>query len=207
MVSTVKEVEYYYSLVADKPGEAVTSLGSTLVLKVLAEDPVYAPEFGVYSHRYGDLWLVGGASNSGGAVLRKFFTDEQIADMTERLSPDQPTGMDYYPLPTVGERFPINDSTLKPRLEPRPENDVIFFQGILEGISQIEKRGYELLAQLGAPYPVSLRSVGGGAINRNWTKIRQQRLDIQLLEAGSQEAAYGVALIAMAGSHDRGQQT
>ncbi|HYQ70635.1 MAG TPA: FGGY-family carbohydrate kinase, partial [Gammaproteobacteria bacterium] len=51
-------------------GEAVTTLGSTLVLKIRSGAPVFAPEYGIYSHRLGDDWLVGGASNSGGAVLR-----------------------------------------------------------------------------------------------------------------------------------------
>ena len=41
---------------------------------------------------------VGGASNTGGAVLRHFFDDEQIAALTPRLRPDVPAGLDYYPL-------------------------------------------------------------------------------------------------------------
>ena len=41
-------------------GVGVTSLGSTLVLKQLSTQRIDAPEYGVYSHRYGDLWLVGG---------------------------------------------------------------------------------------------------------------------------------------------------
>lgn len=42
------------------PGEAVTSLGSTLVLKILSPQPLSASRFGIYSHRFGDHWLVGG---------------------------------------------------------------------------------------------------------------------------------------------------
>ena len=63
---------------AGKPGDAVTSLGSTLVLKLASERPLFAPEYGLYSHRIGDLWLAGGASNTGGAVLAQFFTAEEI---------------------------------------------------------------------------------------------------------------------------------
>ena len=77
----------------------------------------------------GDVWLVGGASNSGGAVLRKFFTDEQMRRMTPLLNPSQPTGLAYYPLPAMGERFPENDPQKQPRMEPRPSDDVVFFQG------------------------------------------------------------------------------
>ena len=42
-----------------KPGEAVTSLGSSLVVKLLSEMRVDNADYGIYSHRLGDLWLVG----------------------------------------------------------------------------------------------------------------------------------------------------
>ena len=63
---------------AAEAGDAVTSLGSTLVLKVVSPTPVFSPADGVYSHRLDDMWLVGGASNSGGAVLRQFFSDAEM---------------------------------------------------------------------------------------------------------------------------------
>jgi len=77
----------------------------------------------------GDGWLVGGASNTGGAVLRKYFTDQQLAALTARIDLSRPTGLDYYPLVTAGERFPVNDPALAPRLEPRPADDAVFLQG------------------------------------------------------------------------------
>ncbi len=94
---------------ASEIGDAVTSLGSTLVLKILSERPVSAPEYGVYSHRLGDHWLVGGASNSGGAVCAAHFSQEQMGQLSEALNFAQPTGLDYYPLLQPGERFPLND--------------------------------------------------------------------------------------------------
>lgn len=184
---------------ASKPGEAVTALGSTLVLKVISEQPLFAPEFGIYSHPLGDRWLVGGASNSGGAVLREFFSDEQMAVMTPLLKPQEPTGFDYLPLPSPGERFPVNDPNLAPRLEPRPNDDLHFFQGLLEGIARIEKRGYDKLAELGAPYPSSIRSNGGGAANPAWTEIRASMLSVPMLPAVQSEAAFGAALLARDG--------
>lgn len=182
---------------ASQPGEAVTTLGSTLVLKVLSTEPVFAPEYGVYSQPLGELWLVGGGSNSGGAVLRHFFNDEQMAQLSAQIDPSQPSDLDYYPLNQPGERFPLNNPQLLPRLEPRPDNDALFFQGLLEGIAHIEKAGYELLAQLGAPWPVSVRSSGGGAKNEVWTQIRQQLLGVPMLTAMQQEACYGAARLAM----------
>jgi len=181
---------------AAQPGEAVTSLGSTLVLKVISERPVFAPEYGVYSQPLGDFWLVGGGSNSGGAVLRQFFSDEQMETLTPRLRPALPTGLDYYPLPVPGERFPVCDPALPPRLTPRPADAAVFFQGLLEGIARIELRGYQLLAELGAPWPITLRTVGGGARNPAWTALRHALLQIPMVEPRHTQAAYGTALLA-----------
>lgn len=181
---------------AAQPGEAVTSLGSTLVLKVISERPVFAPEYGVYSQPLGDFWLVGGGSNSGGAVLRRYFSDAQMAALTPRLHPDRPTGLDYYPLPAPGERFPVCDPALPPQLTPRPDDEAVFFQGLLEGIARIELRSYQLLTELGAPWPVSLRTVGGGARNTAWTALRRSLLQIPMAEPRHIQAAYGAALLA-----------
>lgn len=181
---------------ADCVGQAVTSLGSTLVLKVLADGPVFAPQFGVYSQRLGERWLVGGGSNSGGAVLRQFFTDAQLQDLEPRLHPDRPSGLDYYPLPAVGERFPLNDPHCLPRVTPRPDDDARFLQGLLEGMAEIERRGYALLQELGAPYPSAVISIGGGARNAAWRRMRVRRLGVPVSVATQQDAAFGAARLA-----------
>lgn len=182
------------------PGEAVTSLGSTLVMKVASERPVFAPEYGVYSQRLDNLWLAGGGSNSGGAVLQHYFSPEKIAAMTPLLRPDQITGLDYYPLLSPGERFPVFDPKLKPRVSPRPADDVQFFQGLVEGMARIEQRGYQLLASLGAPYPTVVCSAGGGAVNEPWMRIRERLLNIPVTKvSAARDAAYGAALLALRG--------
>jgi len=182
------------------PGEAVTSLGSTLVLKVLASQPLFAPEYGIYSHRLGNRWLVGGASNSGGAVLQAYFTAAEIERLASLINIDEPTGLDYYPLLAAGERFPLNDPALKPRLQPRPADDVLFYQGILEGIARIEVRGYQRLAELGAPWPDKIITTGGGAANASWRTMRSRLTGIPVTAATHQQAAYGAALLALKGS-------
>ena len=184
---------------AEQVGEAVTSLGSTLVMKVISSRPIFAPEYGVYSQPLGRLWLAGGGSNSGGAVLLHYFNPAELTQMTPRLHPDRPTGLDYYPLLTPGERFPVNDPHLPPRLDPRPDDDLQFFQAMLEGMARIEQRAYEVLRKLGAPYPTSVRSVGGGAANSAWTQIRQRMLNVPMLTPTHQDAAYGAALLARQG--------
>jgi len=177
-------------------GDAVTSLGSTLVIKLIADRPIFRPEFGIYSHRLGERWLVGGASNCGGATLLNYFSRQQLQLMTPELSPDMPTGLHYYPLPSVGERFPVSDPHKQPLLTPRPDDDVVFFQAILEGLADVEAQAYAQLAKLGAPALKSVRTVGGGATNAAWTQIRQQRLPVSFKPARHTQAAYGTALLA-----------
>lgn len=184
-------------------GDAVTSLGSTLVVKVLAPRPVFAAEYGVYSHPVGDLWLVGGGSNTGGAVLLRYFTRDRLEELSTQLRPTVPTGLAYYPLCGPGERFPVNDPDYSPRLVPRPDDPVLFLQALLEGMARIEADGYRLLQRLGAPYPHSVRSAGGGAANHAWTAIRARLLGVPMLTPEHTEAAYGAALLARGGATRR----
>lgn len=181
---------------AGEIGDAVTSLGSTLVLKVFSERPVFAPEYGIYSHRLGERWLAGGASNCGGAVLKQLFSDAEIQRFSATLQPDQPTGLDYYPLPGPGERFPHNDPDKRPRLEPLPADRGRYFQGLLESLARIEHEGYQRLHEQGAPYPRRVFSVGGGAANPGWEAIRGNQLGVRMLRPQHDEAAYGAALLA-----------
>ncbi len=186
---------------AQAPGDAVTCLGSTLVLKVVSERPVTAVAYGIYSHRFGDTWLVGGASNSGGAVLRRYFRDEEIASLSLGIDPERDSGLHYYPLPAQGERFPRNDPSLKPELSPRPPDPQRFLHGLLEGIARIEAEGYARLAELGAPRPGRILSIGGGAANPTWTRLRERILGIEVIPALHQDAAYGAALLALRHCH------
>lgn len=181
---------------ACRPGEGVTALGSTLVLKVLSETPIFAPALGIYSHRLGDLWLAGGASNCGGRTLLAHFTKAELAELESRLRPEEPTGLDYYPLPAPGERFPVADAKLQPRLEPRPENRAVFLQAILEGLAKVERTGYARLRELGAPAVTSVRHAGGGGRSAGWMRLRSKALEVPLMAADSEQAAAGAARLA-----------
>lgn len=182
------------------PGDAATALGSTLALKLLSPTAVFAPEYGVYSHRILGHWLVGGASNSGGAVLRAHFSDAEMARLEGDVDPRRPTGLDYYPLLRPGERFPVNDPRLQPRIAPAPGERAVFFQGLLEGIAAIEAAGYHRLTALGGAPLRRVVTTGGGARNAPWRHIRQGMLGVPVHTATHHQAAYGAALLARAGS-------
>lgn len=194
---TTDSIAAFLASGAKLPGEAVTSLGSTLVLKLLSRTRVEDARYGIYSHRLGDLWLTGGASNTGGAVLRQFFTEGELESLSREIDASIPSELDYYPLLKAGDRFPINDPHLAPRLEPRPENPVKFLHGLLESIARIESRGYELLQQLGSDKLTRVYTAGGGAANPTWTNIRRRYLKMPIVASKHTEAAYGTALLAM----------
>ena len=193
---TTDSIAAFLASGATQPGEAVTSLGSTLVIKLLSKTRVSASSYGIYSHRLGNLWLTGGASNTGGAVLKHFFSDVELASLSEKINPNLPSQLNYYPLLKPGDRFPVNDPNLAPQLEPRPANSVEFLHGLLEGIARIESLGYQKLQELGADNLNSVHTAGGGAKNTTWQKIRQNYLNVPVMKAKNTQAAYGTALLA-----------
>ena len=184
---------------ASEIGDGVTSLGSTLVVKILSDQPVFAPEYGIYSHRIGDQWLPGGASNTGGNVLTHFFSDEELLKLSKNINPETAVDLDYYPLLKPGERFPINDPAFPPRLEPKPTDDQTFLHGLLLGMSAVEALAYNRLNELGGPVLKSLRTVGGGSKNSVWTALRQKRIPVPMLNIASDQAAAGAARLAWKG--------
>lgn len=196
---TTDSIAAFMAAGAREPGEAVTSLGTTLVIKLLSERRVDDPASGVYSHRYGKLWLAGGASNSGGGVLRRFFDDAALERLSGLIDPERPSGLDYYPLPAAGERFPLNDPALAPRMTPRPPSDADFLHGLLEGMARIEALGYARLQALGASPLKRILTAGGGAQNPAWSRIRQLALKVPVAKAIQAEAAYGAARLATLG--------
>ncbi|WP_435138825.1 FGGY-family carbohydrate kinase [Pseudopelagicola sp. nBUS_19] len=176
-----------------KEGVAVTSLGSTLAIKLLSATRIDDPSVGLYSHRLGNLWLVGGASNTGGAVLKRYFTDDELVQLSAKINSEKALNLDFYPLNEPGERFPINDPKLAPRMEPRPKDKVAFLQALLEGMAAIEAMCYEEIKARGGSTPSKIFTAGGGSKNETWTVIRAKLLAQTPLVPIHREAAIGAA--------------
>jgi len=194
---TTDSIAAFMASGAKTPGEAVTSLGSTLVVKLLSTNFVENVRYGIYSHRWGDLWLVGGASNTGGAVLRHYFSDQELTLLSQEINPLIPSKLDYYPLLKPGDRFPTNDPHLPPRITPIPAQKADFLHGLLESMARIEAQGYQLLSQLGATPVRHIYTAGGGANNPTWTTIRHRHLHVPVTKSRHTAAAYGTAKLAL----------
>ena len=183
-------------LAADpQPGDGITVLGTTLVMKQFSEVPLQGP--GLSCQRVAGRWLVGGASNAGGGVLRRFFSDSQLVELSRQIDPRTPSGLELRPLPRPGERFPVDDPRLEPVLEPRPVSDALYLQALLEGLAVIERQGWQRLETFGAPPLQRVITLGGGARNPQWRAIRERMLQVPVLNRPQCTAALGMARLAL----------
>ncbi|MFN9644220.1 MAG: FGGY-family carbohydrate kinase [Cyanobacteriota bacterium] len=184
------------AVLAADPSDAdgLTVLGSTLVIKQMVPEPLQAE--GVSCHRLNGRWLVGGASNTGAGVLSRFFSAEQLAELSRQIDPRSPSPLILRPLLDRGERFPVDDPLLEPILEPRPVSDASFLQALLEGIARIERQGWQRLRALGAPPIQRVITLGGGARNSCWRQMRQRILGVPVLNRPHLSAARGMARLA-----------
>jgi xylulokinase len=175
--------------------EGITVLGSTLVLKRFTDQPI-TPGPGTSTHRVGGRWLCGGASNAGAAVLKQLFPEIDLAALSRQIDPDQNSGLRLRPLPSCGERFPVDDPQLEPILTPRPVSDALYLHGLLEGLTQIEQAGWLRLTSLGADPPRKIVTLGGGARNPQWRRLRERQLGVPIRSCNTPPAA-GVARLAL----------
>ncbi|SVC64754.1 uncharacterized protein METZ01_LOCUS317608, partial [marine metagenome] len=97
VAGTTDGVASFLATGASKIGDCVTSIGSTMVIKSISSKPIFNKEFGIYSHRLGNIWLPGGASNVGGQILKSLFKDK-IDYFSEKINTEKITGYNYYPL-------------------------------------------------------------------------------------------------------------
>lgn len=191
---TTDSIAAFLASGANQLGDAVTALGSTLAIKQLSDTPLFAAEYGIYSHKLKNKWLVGGASNAGGAVLLAHFSLDQLEELIPQLNLQKPTGLACYPLNQPGERFPIADPNLQPII-PKTHTDIQLLQALIEGLVSVELQAYRKLESLGAPKLNRLYAVGGGTRNQAWCQLRALTLPATIAKPISQSAAFGVTCL------------
>ena len=86
-----------------------------------------------------------------------------------------------------------------------------YLKGLFQSIAtEVERKGYEVLRDLGAspPFPTQIMTAGGGSKNGVWTSLRQRIINesidskagtVEVTQAKNSEASYGAALLAAAG--------
>lgn len=174
--------------------DGITILGTTLVVKQFVPAPLQA--VGVSCHRVNGRWLVGGASNTGAGILTRYFSPSLLVELSRQIQPQRSSGLKLRPLLGRGERFPMDDPLREPILEPRPVSDALFLQALLEGITAIEQQGWQRLRELGAPPIRRILTLGGGAHNPQWRRLRERVLGLPILNRPTLSAALGMARLA-----------
>ena len=100
-------------------GDLNVTLGTTLVFKAVAAQPLVDPAGAVYNHRHpAGGFLPGAASSTGGAWIPDHFGTADLDQLGRQAAALLPTRRLVYPLTTTGERFPFAMPTAQ-RLRPR----------------------------------------------------------------------------------------
>ena len=178
-------------------GDWSSVLGTTLVLKGVAAEPIRDPHGALYSHRSPDgSWLPGGASSVGAGVLTDRFPARNLAELDRRAAAHEPSGVLVYPLVSRGERFPFAVPKAEGFMLGRPRDEADHFAGLLQGVAYVERLCFDYLDRLGAPIDGELSLTGGATRSRYWCQLRADVLgrEVRLLE--SADPAFGMALLA-----------
>ncbi|MEV5429194.1 FGGY family carbohydrate kinase [Streptomyces sp. NPDC052701] len=184
-----------------RPGSWNSVLGTTLVLKGAARDPVRDPGGVVYNHRAPDgTWLPGGASGVGAGALAAAFPRADPAAMDARAAAYEPSGAVAYPLVSPGERFPFLAPDATPLLLGEPADDADRWAALLQGVGLAERLCLDYLHHLGAPLDGPLAFTGGAARSAYWNQLRADILGRPAHVPEQTEPALGMAALAAHGT-------
>ena len=178
---------------------SVTSLGTTMVIKVVADTNISGDGF--YSHLLpSNRYLLGGASNIGGVSYQKYAND--IESFNNKAAQIPSANFITYPLTVTGERFPIKSSTITNLISAKPDSDVMEFRGILEGIAFTERYAYDLLQKAGAKLSQTIYTTGGGGKSKWLSQIRANILNRPVAITNTTGSDMGAAFLSLA-SHTK----
>ncbi len=172
-------------------------LGTTLVLKGVADQLIRDPAGVVYSHRSPDgNWLPGGASNAGAALLAKRFAGRDLECLTIQAAERGPVGLITYPLLSRGERFPFVAPEAEGFIVGDADDEISLFSALLQGVSFVERLCFDYLDMLGFSISGEVFLTGGGARNRHWCQLRADVLGRSVCLPQNSEPAFGMAVLA-----------
>lgn len=174
---------------------SVTSLGTTMVIKVVADSNISGDGF--YSHLLpSNRYLLGGASNIGGVSYQKY--EANLESLNKKAAALGAANFITYPLTVTGERFPIKSSSITNLISAKPESDVMAYRGILEGIAFTERYAYDLLQRVGAKLSQTIYTTGGGAKSKLLSQIRANILNRPVAITNTTGSDMGAAFLSLA---------
>lgn len=176
-------------------GSAVSTLGTTLVLKVVGDKEIAGAGF--YSHLLPkERWLGGAASNLGGISFEKY--QNEIKSWDQKAAEHGPATYALYPLVGTGERFPVANKDMKCIATGTAQNEIDEYRAILEGIAFAERYSFEILERAGAQISGAIYSAGGGSRSAIWSEIRATVMNRPVATVKDSGSDLGAAKIAAA---------
>ena len=185
---------------ASRPGEANTTLGTTLVWKVL-HDGKPAARGGIYFHLHpGGLWVPGAASNTGLGSIRPAGGAASLEEMDRLAANYFPTSVVCYMLSGKGERFPFANPEAKSFVEGNPRDAGESYAAQLQSMAFVERWGYEVLEGCGVKVGGRVFSTGAAARSAVLSQLRANVLGRTVVQSRYPTAAFGAAILAATGA-------
>jgi len=185
---------------AHKAGDANTTLGTTIVWKVLSLKKPSVGE-GIYRHHHpAGFWAPGSASNTGPGAIRGEGTTSRRADM-DRLAADHlPSPFVCYLLPAKGERFPFLNPEAASFFEGKPSSLIESYAAQLQSLAFVERWGYERLENSAIEIGKVICSTGGAATSPALCQLRADVLKKRVARCQHPTSAFGAAILAASGA-------
>jgi len=181
---------------ASEPGHANTTLGTTLVWKVLTPNkPDLGPGMCCH-HLPNNLWVPGAASNTGPGSLKLEETGVTPAEMDQRAAPHLPSEIQCYLLGARGERFPFLNPQAVTFLDGNPKCPSEAYAAQLQSLACVERCGYERLQMGGVGVGHIVFSAGSAAASPVFSQLRANVLNRTVVRCANPTASFGAAILA-----------
>lgn len=197
VAGTTSETAEFLSTDLKNTPSAVTRFTPALMLQSMASMPVFSSKYGIYSQRLGSHWLVHATSHTGMTAVYHYLPEADVSARLDQVKNTPLLNLDLYPLVETGEQFPVRNPRMRAVVEPRPDDDTVFLQALLEALADAEHDGYWLLQRLGSRPPEQVYTFESGPNQGAWLKIRKQKMKAKLCTLETKpNAALGAALVA-----------
>jgi sugar (pentulose or hexulose) kinase len=181
---------------ASKAGHANTTLGTTLVWKVLtSHKPALGP--GMYCHHLpNDMWVPGAASNTGPGSLQFDQAGVTPAEMDRSAAAYLPTSIQCYLLSSRGERFPFLNAQATSFFDGPPVSGAERHAAQLQSLACVERWGFERLERCGGLVGKKVFSAGSAALSPVLAQLRANVLKRSVVRTANPTASFGAAILA-----------
>lgn len=182
---------------AASSGDANTTLGTTLVWKVLSDRKPAGISKNIYCHLHpSGLWAPGAASNTGPGGISLPGGMRPSGELDVEALNYLPSRILCYPLSGMGERFPFLNSETRGFMTSEPANMCEGYAAQLQAIAFVERWGYEVLEQSGVPVGATVYSTGGAAASTTLSRLRASAMNRRVVRCSDSNSAFGAAILA-----------